>query len=118
MITSCDFNPLGGSKSHIDPTFEPGKHQASLPPTIGAVANVTMDENDVQTIPFTIGQSLYLTINLFDALGRVSAGLASGNYEVGSFSANLDVSKLTAGIYYLRMKAGEQSFTKTIVVSK
>ena len=54
MITSCDFNPLGGSKSHLDPTFEPGKHQASAPPVIGAVANFTMDENDIQTIPFTI----------------------------------------------------------------
>ena len=54
-ITACDFNPLGGSKSNLDPTFEPGKHQPSAPPTISALGNVTMDENDVQTIPFTIG---------------------------------------------------------------
>lgn len=39
----------------MDPTFEPGKHQPSAPPTISALGNVTMDENDVQTIPFTIG---------------------------------------------------------------
>ena len=46
---------MGGSKSNLDPTFEPGKHQPSGPPSISAVANYTMDENDVQTIPFTIG---------------------------------------------------------------
>jgi hypothetical protein len=51
----CDFNPLGGNKSTLDPTFEPGKHVASLPPTISAIADFTIDENDVQTIPFTIG---------------------------------------------------------------
>lgn len=51
----CDFNPLGGNKSNLDPTFEPGKHVASAPPVISAIADFTIDENDVQTIPFTIG---------------------------------------------------------------
>lgn len=50
----CDFNPLGGNKSRLDPTFEPGKHIASQPPTISPIADFTIDENDVQTINFTI----------------------------------------------------------------
>lgn len=50
----CDLNPLGGDKSKLDPLFEPGKHIQSLPPTINSIANFTMDENDIQTIPFTI----------------------------------------------------------------
>lgn len=54
FLTSCDFNPLGGSKSHLDPKFEPGKYQPSNPPTIGPVADYVIDENDVQTINFSI----------------------------------------------------------------
>lgn len=54
FITGCDFNPLGGSKSNLDPTFEPGKHQPSAPPVISAIADYIIDENDVQSIPFTI----------------------------------------------------------------
>lgn len=50
----CDFNPLGGDKSRLDPTFEPGKHTPSAPPTIGAISDYTIDENDVQSISFTI----------------------------------------------------------------
>ncbi len=51
----CDLNPLGGDKSKLDPLFEPGKHVQSQPPFIGPIANYTMDENDVITVPFTIG---------------------------------------------------------------
>lgn len=50
----CDVNPLGGNKSKLDPLFEPGKHTPSAPPVIGAIADFIIDENDVQTIPFTI----------------------------------------------------------------
>lgn len=50
----CDLNPLGGTKSKLDPLFEPGKHQPSAPPVISAIPDYIMDENDVYTIPFTI----------------------------------------------------------------
>jgi hypothetical protein len=55
LFAGCDFNPLGGSKSNLDPTFEPGKHVPSAPPVISAIADYTIDENDVQSINFTIG---------------------------------------------------------------
>ena len=55
LVTGCDFNPLGGKNSRLDPGFEPGKHQASLPPTISVQPTFIMDENDVETINFTIG---------------------------------------------------------------
>lgn len=54
FIAGCDFNPLGGSKSNLDTTFEPGKHNPSAPPTISSFSDYIIDENDVQTIPFTI----------------------------------------------------------------
>ena len=52
LLVGCDFNPLGGSKSRLDPNFEPGKHTPSAPPTIGPVADYVIDENDVQTVNF------------------------------------------------------------------
>ena len=55
FVLGCDSNPLGGNKSRLDPLFEPGKHLPSAPPVISAIPDFLMDENDVQTIPFTIG---------------------------------------------------------------
>lgn len=54
LFVGCDFNPLGGTKSNLDPLFEPGKHTPSAPPVISAIPDFIIDENDVQTIPFTI----------------------------------------------------------------
>lgn len=54
LFSSCDSNPLGGSKSEVQDNYEPGKRTQSEPPTISAIADFTMDENDVQSISFTI----------------------------------------------------------------
>lgn len=54
ILSGCDFNLLGGNKSHIDQNYEPGKKTPSEPPTISSIADFTMDENDVQFVPFTI----------------------------------------------------------------
>lgn len=51
---SCDVNPLGGSKSKLSDSFEPGKKTSSLPPTISAFGDMTMDQDDTQTINFVI----------------------------------------------------------------
>jgi Fibronectin type III domain len=54
LFSACDSNPLGGSKSEIKDNYEPGKRTQSEPPTISAISNFTMDENDIQSVPFTI----------------------------------------------------------------
>lgn len=56
FLTGCDFNLLGGSKSHLGENFEPGKRvDSNAPPVISAIANFTMDENDIQSVSFQIG---------------------------------------------------------------
>jgi hypothetical protein len=54
FVAGCDFNPLGGNKSKISDAFEPGKYVKSEPPTISPISNFIIDENDVETINFTI----------------------------------------------------------------
>ncbi len=54
VLPGCDFNPLGGGKSEIGDYYEPGKRTPSESPTISAIADFTMDENDIQSVPFII----------------------------------------------------------------
>ncbi len=55
LSSGCDLNPLGGTKSTTGVDFEPGKHiPKSHPPTISVIPDFVIDENDTQTIPFTI----------------------------------------------------------------
>lgn len=57
LLTGCDFNILGGSKSKVDDFYEPGKRTPSEPPTISTIANFSMDENDIQSVSFQINDS-------------------------------------------------------------
>lgn len=89
LLSSCDFNALGGSKSKLDPTFEPGKHTPSEPPTIASVADYIIDENDVQTINFTIGD-----VDSFMMCSFVNVKTASSNNTI------IDGTGLTVGGTY------------------
>lgn len=89
FIAGCDFNPLGGSKSNLDPTFEPGKHTPSAPPVISAIADYIIDENDVQTIPFTISDP-----DTFMVCSLVFVKATSSNNTI------IDSSGLTVGGIY------------------
>ena len=57
FLFGCDSNILGGSSSNIDTYFEPGKRTPSAPPTISPIADFTMDENDIQSVPFVINDT-------------------------------------------------------------
>lgn len=56
-LSSCDFNILGGSNSKLSEGYNPGLRTESSPPTISPVADLIMDEYDVQNITFTIADS-------------------------------------------------------------
>lgn len=89
LLASCDFNPLGGNKSRLDPNFEPGKYTPSAPPTIGPVADFIIDENDVQTINFTMSDP-----DSFMMCSFVNVKVASSNTSI------IDNTGLTVGGTY------------------
>jgi hypothetical protein len=89
LLVGCDFNPLGGNKSRLDPSFEPGKHTPSAPPTIGPVADYVIDENDVQTINFTMSDP-----DTFMMCSFVNVKVASSNTTI------IDSTGLTVGGTY------------------
>ncbi len=89
LLASCDFNPLGGNKSRLDPNFEPGKHTPSAPPTIGPVADYVIDENDIQTINFTMSDP-----DTFMMCSFVNVKVASSNNTI------IDSTGLTVGGTY------------------
>jgi hypothetical protein len=89
LLAGCDFNPLGGNKSRLDPTFEPGKHVQTEPPTISPIADFTIDENDVQTINFTINDT-----DSFMMCSFVNVKVSSAN------NAIIDGTGLTVGGTY------------------
>jgi|GEM_PF-2302960 len=74
--------------------------------------------NPTTTIRYAINTPAKVTLNLFDALGRKVQTLVSGQIPIGSYSVKLDATNLESGIYFYRLQAGNQSFTRKMLLIK
>src|SRR5206468_1843645 len=75
------------------------------------------------TISFSLSQQQKVSIQIFDATGRLAKTLANAEMQSGThqFTWNARDEKgnhVIAGIYFLRMNAGVHSETKKLVVAK
>ena len=72
--------------------------------------------NPTTIIKFELPRSSYVTLTLFDLLGREISVLADGLKEVGFHEVSLDASRLSSGVYFYSMKAGEFNSVKRLVL--
>ena len=128
-ITSCAIEYLGSSGGYIYVGTESGgvfRKQFSL-------TNVEDDQivnnfelkqnypnpfNPSTTISFSIPTSEFVTLKVYDVLGREIATLVNENLSEGSYSYNFDAKNLTSGVYFYKLQAGKYSETKKMLLSK
>jgi uncharacterized protein (TIGR02145 family) len=74
--------------------------------------------NPNTTIRYEVPVSIFVTIKIFDALGKEVATLVNETIAAGSHEINFNGKNLTSGIYYYQMKAGNFVDIKKIVLIK
>jgi hypothetical protein len=74
--------------------------------------------NPVTKIEFTLPKDDFVTIKVFDILGREVAELVSKNMKAGSYEVTLDASRLSTGVYFYRMQTGRFAETKKMILVK
>ena len=65
---------------------------------------------------FTVSSATHVSITVFDMLGKEVANVVNENLQPGSYVREWDAPGLKGGIYFYRMKAGEFSTTRRLVV--
>ena len=68
------------------------------------------------TFAFTLPEAEKVTLKVFDVLGRQVATLASGRKEAGKHTVRIESEDWASGVYFGRLKAGDQRITKKITV--
>jgi hypothetical protein len=63
------------------------------------------------TIRYKVPVDGFMTLTLYDPVGREVAVLASGERRAGIYEAQLDGRALAAGVYFCRLTAGEYQVT-------
>jgi len=62
--------------------------------------------NPTTTIRFSIPHRGYVTLKIFDVLGREVATLVDGEMEAGEHTVNFNAEWIPSGVYFAQMKAG------------
>jgi subtilisin-like proprotein convertase family protein len=74
--------------------------------------------NPYTRIPYKIAENTFVTLKVYDVLGREVKTLVSGKQTAGEYVAVFNSSGLTTGVYFYRLQAGEFTETKRMLMIK
>lgn len=74
--------------------------------------------NPSTLIRFAIPEASEVNVSVYDVMGREVATLINKKMEAGSHSVLFDASHLPSGAYYCRVRAGDFSDTRQIILAK
>jgi hypothetical protein len=74
--------------------------------------------NPTTSIEYRVGSMEYVTLKVYDLLGREVATLVNEEKTAGSYEIEFDASNLSSGIYFYKLQASNFSETKKMILIK
>ena len=74
--------------------------------------------NPVTTISYNLPQATYVSITVYDRLGRSVVSLVDQNQDSGEHSVDFDASEYPSGIYFYRIKTPEKTEVRKMLFTK
>lgn len=90
----------------------------SIPEDDQLVQNYPNPFNPTTRINFTLNEQKHVRLEVYDGLGRKIQTLVDETRNSGYYSINFDGSGLASGIYYYRLRTGELTRTKKMILIK
>ena len=87
-----------------------------LPRSFGLCQNYPNPFNPTTTISYDLPKAAYVTLKVYDLLGREITTLIDESKQPGTYTATWDASSRASGLYFYRMTAGEFVETKKAVL--
>jgi hypothetical protein len=113
QIIAAGIVPEGGVLYRIA-----GPATAGIPDTYGLMQNYPNPFNPVTTIMYQLPEESYVNLSVYDLLGRTVKVLVDGVETAGVKSVNLNGSDLSSGSYFYRLKAGDFTETRRLMLIK
>jgi Secretion system C-terminal sorting domain len=97
-------------------TYVPAQHLA--PVTFSLAQNYPNPFNPTTMINYQLAVNSFVTLKVFDILGREIKSLVNEHQTAGAHSVAFDASTLASGVYFYTMEAGEFVQTRKLVLLK
>ena len=92
--------------------------QTSVPLTFSMEQNYPNPFNPTTTIVYTIPMTSEVTLKVYNLLGQVVADISQGKQIAGKYTIIFDASRLTTGVYFYQIEAGDFHATKKMLLMK
>jgi len=83
-----------------------------------SISNYPNPFNPVTTINYQLPENGFVTIKVYDLLGKEIATLVDGNRNAGYHNVKFDAGRLSSGIYLLTIKTGKFAQTNKMILMK
>lgn len=74
--------------------------------------------NPSTKIRFDLPTQAFISLKVYDVLGREVATLVNEMKQAGSYTVKWDASRMTSGVYFCRLRAGNFIETKKLLLLK
>jgi hypothetical protein len=91
---------------------------SELPENYTLQQNYPNPFNPTTTITFQTPQSGFVSLKVFDLLGREVATLVNGELQAGTYETSFDASRLSSGVYLYELRAGSFVQTRRMMLMK
>lgn len=93
-------------------------HSPQIPSSYALAQNYPNPFNPSTTIEFNLPKSEFVSVKVFNTLGQEVETLLNGEQAAGKYTLRFDASRLTTGMYFYRLQAGEFVATKKMLLVK
>ena len=90
----------------------------NIPEVYGLEQNYPNPFNPNTSIQFRIPENSFVSLKIYDMLGKEVGTLLNEEKDVGMYKVNFDASNLSSGIYFYSLKAGNFVQTKKMILMK
>ncbi len=92
---------------------------SSLIPSVYSLSqNYPNPFNPSTKINFSLPKQGYVSLKVYDVLGKEVMTLVNGQMTAGSYAVDFNASDLSSGVYFFRMESGEFSDIKRMMLIK
>ncbi|MFA4924455.1 MAG: T9SS type A sorting domain-containing protein [Ignavibacteriaceae bacterium] len=107
---------FGSKSNNITTGINERQNDRTVPTEFSLSQNFPNPFNPTTNIEFQIPQSGFVTLKVFDVLGKEVATLVNEEKKAGSYSVNFDASHLSSSIYFYTLKINNFIQTKKMIL--
>lgn len=102
----------------IGPVTEIGNNGSEIPKGFKLSQNYPNPFNPVTKIQFAIPENSYISLMVYDYLGREIQTLLKGTKTAGTYEVTFNGSSLSSGVYYYKLTTDKSTETKKMILAK